>query len=288
MATPLAERVMELRSDRRHGASWMARRAVEAVLEEAQGEATSSRELVDRLAAAARELAGSRPEVGAVRSALGRLVAAADAHVQLEPDELRRLVEEQGHGLVAARERACASIAIQLAERLEDGSVLTHSASATVREALLHTPPAHVFCTVSSPVDEGVAFAEELRAAGLPVTLLPDEAAPAALDRASVLLVGADIHDGAVCNKVGTFLLAEAAARRRVPVVVAAESLKLAPVDAAGAPALDTEAATLFDLTPAALVDELVTEEGTITPAEVGALVDRTPYLREGWALLEP
>jgi len=288
MPTSLAERVLELRTDRRHGASWMARRAVEAVVEEASADAASGTELLDRLVEAARELAWSRAEVGAVRSALGRLLGAAAAYSHLPPDELRRLVQEQGSGLVAARERASASIAIMLRERLEDGSVLTHSASATVREALLLTPPAHVFCTVSSPLEEGIAFAEELRDAGLPVTLVPDEAAPSALDRASVVLVGADtvFRDGALCNKIGTRLLAEAAVAHRVPVVIAAECLKLAPVEAADAPPLDGEAATLFDITPAALIEEVVTEEGRIPTEDVRPLVERVPFLREGWELL--
>ena len=288
MTPSLAERVLELRADRRHGASWMARRAVEAVVEEAGVDVSSGRELVDALVEAARELADSRPEVGAIRSALGRLVGAADSYAHLPPEELRRLVEEQGRGLVAARERATRAIAIQLRERLEDGSVLTHSASATVREALLLTPPAHVFCTVSAPVEEGISFAEELRDAGLAVTLLPDEAAASALDRASVVLVGADtvFRDGSLCNKVGTRLIAEAARAHRVPVVVASETLKLAPVDAADAPALDGEAAALFDVTPAELVDEVVTEEGRIPTEEVRPLVERIMFLREGWNLL--
>jgi len=290
VASPLSERVLELRSDRRHGASWMARRAVEAIVDEAGAEAGSSAALLERLVEAGRELASSRPEIGAVRSALGRLVGAAHAYSHLPEEELRRLVEEQGRSLVAARERAAYSIAIQLADRLEDAAVLTHSASATVREALLRTPPAHVFCTVSAPLEEGIAFAEELRAADLPVTLVPDEAGAAALDRASVLLLGADtvFRDGSLCNKIGTRLLADAAAARRVPVVVAAEALKLAPVDASEAPKLDSEAATLFDLTPGRLVEEIVTEEGCVRSDDVRPLVDRTPFLRDGWALLEP
>ena len=63
-------------------------------------------------------------------------------HVQLEVADLQQLVRRGGESLVNGRERAGASIAIQLRERLEDAVVLTHSASATVREALLHTPPA--------------------------------------------------------------------------------------------------------------------------------------------------
>ena len=105
-----------------------------------------------------------------------------------------------------------------------------------------------------------------------------------------MLLLGADtvFRDGSLCNKIGTRLLADAAAARRVPVVVAAEALKLAPVDASEAPKLDSEAATLFDLTPGRLVEEIVTEEGCVRSDEVRPLVDRTPFLRDGWALLEP
>ena len=103
-------------------------------------------------------------------------------------------------------------------------------------------------------------------------------------------LLGADtvFRDGSLCNKIGTRLLADAAAARSVPVVVAAEALKLAPVDAADAPALDSEAATLFDLTPGTLVDLVATEEGCVRSDDVRPLVDRTPFLRDGWALLEP
>jgi ribose 1,5-bisphosphate isomerase len=288
MAGSLAERVYELRADRRHGASWMARRAVEALVEEAQVEAESGEALLERLAAAGRELSSSRPEVGAVRSALGRLLGAAQTYAHLAPEELARLVAEEGNGLVAARERAAASIAIQLRPRLEDAFVLTHSASATVREALLRTPPALVLCTVSSPQEEGRGLADELSAAGLAVELVPDEEAVAAVERSTLVLVGADtvFRDGSVCNKIGTLPLAEEAERVGVPFVVAAEALKLVPADPAATP-LDEEAATLFDVTPPQLVDEIATEEGCVTPDDVRPLVDRTPFLREGWKLLD-
>jgi translation initiation factor 2B subunit (eIF-2B alpha/beta/delta family) len=154
-----------------------------------------------------------------------------------------------------------------------------------VREALLHTPPASVICTVSSPQDEGRAFADDLRSNGLEVELVEDDEAPGRLEWASVLLLGADtvFHDGTLCNKTGTQALAEAAAAQSVPVIVACEVVKLAPIDPGDAPPLTAEE---FELTPAALVDCVVTEEGTVSPDEIGALVDRTPFLREGYALL--
>jgi ribose 1,5-bisphosphate isomerase len=281
----LTERVAELRADREHGASWMARRAVEALAEVAKEPASSGEELLERLVTAGRELAGSRPGVGAVAGAVGRLLAATAANVQLDVGELQRLVTEEAESLVDGRRRAGASIAIQLRERLEDAVVLTHSASATVREALLHTPPDRIICTASSPQDEGRAFAEDLRANGLEVELVEDDEAPASLEWASLLLVGADtvFHDGTLCNKTGTRALAEAAARDGVPMVVACEVVKLAPIDAADFPALTAEE---FELTPASLLDSIVTEEGTVSPDELGALVDRTPFLREGYTLL--
>jgi ribose 1,5-bisphosphate isomerase len=281
----LGERIAELTADREHGASWMARRAVEALAELAKEPASSGEELLERLIGAGRELAASRPGVGAIAGAVGRLLAATAANAQLEVEELQRLVGEEAESLVNGRRRAGASIAIQLQERLEDAVVLTHSASATVREALLHTPPAKVVCTVSSPQDEGRAFAEDLRSNGLEVELVEDDEAPAQLEWASLLLLGADtvFHDGTLCNKTGTRALAEAAAQQGVPAIVACEVVKLAPIAAADAPALT---APEFELTPAPLIDCVVTEEGTVSPDELGALVDRTPFLREGYALL--
>jgi ribose 1,5-bisphosphate isomerase len=284
VTTILGERIEELRSDRRHGGSWMARRAVEALAEVADQPAASSEALLASLVSAGRELAESRPGVGAVAGAIGRVLAAANANVQLEVDQLRQLVQEEAESLVDGRRRAAASIAIQLRERLEDAVVLTHSASATVREALLLTPPERVICTVSSPQEEGRPFLEELREAGLQVDLVEDDQAPLQLEWASLLLVGADtvFRCGHVSNKAGTRMLAEAAAEAGVPTVVACEVIKLAPMDAAEA---DLEGGT-FDLTPPELVDRVVTEEGAYLAEEIRALVDRTPFLQEGYALL--
>lgn len=286
----LAATVEELRNDRSHGASWMARRAVETLLEVAKDPFEASEALMESLVDASRKLAESRPGVGAIAGATGRVLAAANGHRYLDVDELRRLIGEEGKALLDGRVRAAASIAIQLQDRLRDSVVVTHSASATVREAFLHTPPARAICTVSEPVGEGRAFVEELQGEGLNVELVEDADAPAALDDATLFLIGADTVylDGTLCNKIGTTALAEAAAARSMPTVVACEIVKLAPIEAASAPQPSEAERSLFELTPPELLSEIVTEEGTVTPDGVGALVDRTPFLREGYALLLP
>lgn len=280
----LAERVEELRSDRTHGGSWIARRAVEALLETTARPAASTDELVDRLLSAGRELAAARPAMGAIAHAVGRLAASARTAGHLPPAELQRLVAEEASSLIAGRDRAAASIAIHLAPFLRDALVVTHSASATVREAVVHTPPARVYCTVSAPHEEGRRFAEDLRAEGLEVELVEDDAAPQVLESASLLLLGADTvyEDGSVANKIGTRRLAEAADRIGVRTMVACELLKLAPVPP---PAVSDEP-ELRDITPPELVDEIVTEEGVVTTEDVRPVIDRTPFLREGYELL--
>src|SRR5207249_2271506 len=138
-------------------------------------------------------------------------------------DELRR---DRSHG------------ASWMARRAIEALALTHSASATVREALLHTPPARVICTVSSPQDEGRAFSEELRGAGLEVELVEDDKAPRELEWASLLLVGADtvFRDGTLCNKVGTRQTDEAPPDESATTPVACDVITLAPAHPIDAP----------------------------------------------------
>jgi translation initiation factor eIF-2B subunit delta len=280
----LSETVDELRSDRIHGGSWMARRAVEALLEVTAEPASSTEALLERLLAAGRELAAARPGMGAITHAVGRLVATAHTASHLPPDKLQRLVLDEATALIASRDRAAASIAVHLAPWLHDGLVLTHSASATVREAVLHTPPARVFCTASAPFEEGRGLAEDLRTEGLEVELVEDDDVARALETASLVLVGADTvyEDGSIKNKIGTRPLAEAAQRIGIRTIVACELLKLAPVPA---PTVEDEP-DLRDTTPAELVDEIVTEEGPVAPQDVKSLIERTPFLRDGYRLL--
>jgi translation initiation factor 2B subunit (eIF-2B alpha/beta/delta family) len=285
----LAERLEELQADRQHGASFLARRAVEALVEVAETPAATREELVERVTAAARQLANARPGIAAVPGALGRLLATLHSEAaQLPPVELRRLIEAEAQALIDGRRRAAASIAVQLGDRIRGQVVITHSASATVREAVLHTPPSRLLCPVSHPVEEGRAFAAELAAAGIEVELVEDADAPARVAEAALLLVGADtvFRDGTLYNKIGTCELAEAGAAHGVPMVVACELIKLAPVTCAEAPSLPPEVRRFFDVTPPELIETIVTEEGTYPTDDIGMLVDRTPFLRDGYALL--
>jgi translation initiation factor eIF-2B subunit delta len=262
----------------------MARRAVEALLEVNAEPVTSTADLQERLLDAGRKLAAARPALGAITHAVGRLVASAQTASHLDPDDLQRLVSEEANGLIASRDRAAASIAVHLAPSLSDAMVLTHSSSATVREAVRHTPPARLFCTMSGPSEEGRQLAEDLSSEGLDVELVDDDDVDRTLQTVSLVLVGADTvyEDGSIKNKIGTRPLAEAAQRRGIRTLVACEVLKLAPVPP---PTVEDEP-ELRDTTPSELVDEIVTEEGAIVPEDVKVLIEQTPFLRDGYRLL--
>jgi ribose 1,5-bisphosphate isomerase len=123
---------------------------------------------------------------------------------------------------------------------------------------------------------------EALRGDELAVDLVDDSDAEHAVGTVDVLLLGADtvFRDGSLVNKVGTSGLAKAAKKAKVPVIVACEVIKLAPED----PRDPGE--ERFDLTPPKHIDLYVTEEGACPPQDIAALIDRTPFLQDGYALL--
>jgi len=142
----------------------------------------------------------------------------------------------------------------------------------------------------------------ELAKDGLPVTLLPDAAAASLLARGRVhaVVVGADriAANGDVANKVGTYGLALAARAHGVPFVVAAPmtTFDAGAPDGAAIPIEERDGAEVvdlplpggararlapagvsalypaFDVTPAGLVDAIVTERGISEPPHASGL----------------
>jgi translation initiation factor 2B subunit (eIF-2B alpha/beta/delta family) len=265
MHPEIEARVRRIADDRTHGGSWLAKEAV--------GTVVAAAELGEDPLEVARVIVRAHLGIGAIAGALGRLLLAGRTPEQLV---------EEANALIDGRERAGAAVAVLLSPEIGGKVVMTHSASATARESLLHGGPARVVCTVSEPVGEGRAFEEELRAAGLTTELVADEDAERAATTVDLLLLGADtvFRDGSVVNKVKTRELTKAAKEAGVPVVVAAEVLKLAPDD----PCEPEE--ERVDLTPPEQIDVIVTEEGSVPADEISVLIDRTPFLREGYELL--
>ncbi len=165
--------------------------------------------------------------------------------------------------------------------------------------------PVHVWVSETRPRNQGASLtAWELQRAGVPCTIVADNSCGQLLRQGAVdcVLVGSDrtAANGDVCNKVGTYLKALAARANGVPFYVAlpestidwacpdgdhipieqrAEEEVLAarglatgnqPGEVRLAPAGSRAHNLAFDITPASLVDSLVTEYGCFEASESG------------------
>lgn len=157
----------------------------------------------------------------------------------------------------------------------EEMTVATYSRSSTVMHILRNGAAMDitVICGEGRPNYEGRQLARELTAAGVTVRLATDAGLLSLVDRADLMLVGADtLLDGKVVNKTGSMALALAARHHRVPMYVAASSYKRFPFvlvrrEKGGevwrdAPAGVTVENTYFEAVPAALATGVVTEHG--------------------------
>jgi methylthioribose-1-phosphate isomerase len=230
-------------------------------------------------------LAGARPTAANLVWALREVRAADDPVVRA-----RELHEEE-----VDRCRRMSAHAAELLGR--DSSALTHcntgglatGGHGTALGALIdgwsRGLVRHVFVGETRPLLQGARLtAWELEAAGVPHTVVADSATGHILAGGEVdcVLVGADriAANGDTANKIGTYPLAAVAARHGVPFVVVAPTSTVDPATPSGAeipieernpeevssrfPARNPA----FDVTPAELIDAIVTELG----------VHRAPY----------
>lgn len=275
----------------------------------------------DNLAAASDTLLATRPTAVNLRWALeairaeveqllpwARAEAALHKAIELRTEDIAHCARIGDNGLALLRE-------LPRGERL---NVMTHcnagwlatvqwgTALAPIYKAHAAGIPVHVWVSETRPRNQGMNLtAWELQRAGVPCTVVVDNACGQLMGQGQVdcVIVGSDrtAANGDVCNKIGTYLKALAAADNDIPFYVAlpestidwrcdsgeqipieerdaAEVLAIAGVDAAGesreinlAQAGSVAANPAFDVTPARLVTRLVTEHGSF-PASVEGL----------------
>ena len=153
------------------------------------------------------------------------------------------------------------------------------TALAPVYAAHAEGMPLHVWISETRPRNQGLLTAWELAEAGVPHTLIADNAAGLLLMQGKVdlVIVGADriAANGDTANKVGTYLKALAARAHDIPFYVAAplSTIDFACPSGAQIPIEERAAAELgagdvpvvnpaFDVTPAALISGIISERG--------------------------
>jgi len=284
----------QIKQDRRAGASVLLGRAIEAGrLFLAAARPLSSNRLRPALVRFTRLLAASQPSMAPLLHFANALwLGAGDRAEGLRWTQLHDAMAAYADGV----DRGLAQTIRRGARLVKSGNlVLTYSHSAAVRMALLQALAAgrrfEVVCSESRPMGEGVSLARRLAFAGVRVHLTTDAALPGWMERADLLLVGADaVVETDVVNKTGTEPLAQAARRARVPAYVLADSSKWLPAGLAGFWRMRGEAAgeitplrhpnvqvhnRYFDRSPLPLFSGVVWEAGIAAPSEVRRRIAR-------------
>jgi methylthioribose-1-phosphate isomerase len=235
-----------------------------------------------------------------------RAAAWAEARAIAEEDAAaNRRIGEHGFALIEGIARRPA----QLMTHCNAGWLATAArgtALAPVYAARDAGLPVHVYVSETRPRNQGLLTAWELHEAGVPHTLIADNAAGHLLRHGKVdmVIVGADriAANGDTANKVGTYLKALAARDNGVPFYVAAprSTIDMDCPDGARIPIEEREgdevrhvggldrqgvhatvaivsnaepvANPAFDVTPATLISGIVTERGVCAPGELSAL----------------
>ncbi len=185
--------------------------------------------------------------------------------------------------------RLVAPASIQIMTHCNAGRLATvahGTALAPIYAAHVAGIPVHVWVSETRPRNQGLLTAWELAEAGVPHTLIADNAAGWLMmqGRVDLVIVGADriAANGDTANKIGTYLKALAARAHGVPFYVAAplstidfacpeggaipiEERAAAELGAGGTPAANPA----FDVTPAHLITGILSECGVAHSAEL-------------------
>ncbi|MEE2640703.1 MAG: S-methyl-5-thioribose-1-phosphate isomerase [Planctomycetota bacterium] len=261
--------------------------------------------LIRELNKATDYLATSRPTAVNLFWALDRMKATAEANVDKTVAELKEILLEDARAIHEEDRAMCHAIGRHGAELLRDGDgVLTHCNAGGLATAEYGTALSvfftaqdqgknlHVYVDETRPLLQGSRLtAWELQQRNLPATLICDNMAAQVMreGRVQAVVTGADriARNGDSANKIGTYGVACLARAHDVPFYIAAptttfdlsiESGDLIPIEERAAEEIthghgkQTAPAGVqvynpaFDVTPAELIEAIITERGVIHP----------------------
>lgn len=298
--------IKNIRNDKVHGASQLARQAVKVLKRAAQrSQAESARQLLQEQREIRERLMSARPAMAPVYNIIFRLLRAiSEKSAEMELAAIRQLTIVKADEAVNGSLQALKRIARYGSELIANNDrIMTHSYSSTVIETLKEAYSKHknieVIATRSGPGRTGERIAQELVQHGLGVTFIDDAAMGLYTTAVEKAMVGADriCADGKLINGIGTFQLALAAERAGIPFYMLCETLKFDP--RLGSHEVDLEEKETsevikpgrlppearvknpyFDITPLELVTGIVTESGILTPKEATKYMEKHPDLK--------
>ena len=291
----------EIRSDKIHGASQLARQAVQVLKAAAEhSHAETVEQFLLEVMEIGQELMAARPAMAPVYNIVNRLLKAISTKsTEMDLPSIRQLIITKTDGAVKDSQQAVNRIARFGSKLITDGDIImTHSYSSTVIETLKvaysKRKNIEVIATRSGPGRTGERIAGELGRHRVPVTFIDDAAIAFYIATANKIMVGADriCADGKLINGIGTYQLALAAERASIPFYVLCETLKFDPrlrsdevdleeketsevVEPGRLPPEVRVKNPNFDITPLGLVTGMIPENGVLKPDDI------TNYMKE-------
>jgi ribose 1,5-bisphosphate isomerase len=291
----------DIRSMRIRGAGQIARFAVEALeITARESKATDVKNFVNDLTNASRALLQTRPTAVSLPNGIRFVMHRVNTELAsaTSVSEIRSAAVDAAKTFIENTRTAVERIGEIGARRIRDGDVLLTHCNSSAAISVMKTAWANgkrfeVFVTETRPRFQGHITAAELSKAGIPVTMILDDAVRYFMQEVDKVIVGADAitANGALVNKIGTSMVALAAHETKVKVYAAAETYKFSPETMIGELVRIEERDSSevisqkdlerigsikvrnpsFDVTPPEFIDLIITEWGIIPP--VGAIL---------------
>jgi len=287
--------IKDIRNNKTHGASELARQAVDVMRMAAESsKVTNIEELLLEQRLVGEQLMMARPAMAPVYNMVNQLLDIISKEiVGLSINSAKRLIVSKAEEQIDDSIKSVSMIAEYAAGLISAGDrVMTHSYSSTIvisfRNAFNEKGDIFVITTRSEPRSNGERIDRELGTKGIPLIFIDDFEVEHFISQTDKVMVGADriCADGSLINGIGTYQVALSAKKSDVPFYVLCEKLKFDPrlkgndvdLEESESTELDEKSEIdsvftikkpSFDITPPELISGVVTEDGLYNSEEV-------------------
>lgn len=294
MSENYLEILESVKNDRTSGAWVVARKAIQCLEALAKEKSDADvKELVGEVERVAREILGAQPGMAQLTNLLNTIFLTIENGTSDNALILSRKIAGEATRFEEYSRNAVTKVAEYGRQLInQDSVVLTHSNSSTILEIFKKVQADgksfQVILTESRPVCEGRERAVELSKLSIESLYLIDAAIGVGVERADIVLLGADsLTENSLVNKIGTKAICLLAREAVIPCYAACESSKFTPQKLSPKkerprdpnevwdnPPPDISIENYyFDVVPLELFTGIITEDGILTPAEIGGKI---------------
>jgi translation initiation factor 2B subunit (eIF-2B alpha/beta/delta family) len=279
----LEKRLSSLKTDRTHGAGWLAQYALNTLLYSIEhARSNISTDFMNEIRGVFFKLAESRPSIVSIANINYQLInyLSKTAYKEMTVNQLKKMALEKGNELLHQAGEATIKTAENVLAQINPGDVIiTCSYSSlfckSIKLAKERGKAISVIAlkSLNNGINYGEQLAAELKTYGVYTEVIEDDNIDKSISGASKTITGADtvFASGYFINGTPTLRLAEIAAKNNLPFLVICETHKL---DSYGFARKNLELEKGFDKIPLNLVGGIITELGFVKPSQLGIYLE--------------